>query len=105
MRYDLTFWEQFAPVLTDRWREFAACIDTPEYVFFYEPDDPDYEVYQQRAQNICDSCPVWADCLDDAIYHDDCGHRAMNQKARESIIMFRKRNSKAFEYDLGILNE
>lgn len=92
-------------MLTDRWREFSACQDTPEYVFFYEADDPDYDAYAARAQSICDSCPVWADCLDDAIYHDDAGHRALSEKARASIVMFRRRNTKAFEHDLGILNE
>jgi hypothetical protein len=98
MRCDLDFWEQFAATFTDPWREFAACIDTPEHVFL----DPEYE---DQAQRFCDQCPVWRDCLDDAIYYDDGGHRAMSEKERSSIIMHRKRNIKAFHYDLGLLDE
>lgn len=98
MRYDLTFWEQFAPVLTDKWREHAECVDLPEYIF--HDDD-----YTEEAQRVCDQCPVWRECLDDAIYHDDGGHRAMSEKARNSVIMHRKRNAKAFEYDIGTLDE
>lgn len=98
MRCDLDFFTQFGSIFKDKWRDHAECIDAPEYVF-HEPE------YTEQAQQFCEQCPVWAECLDDALYFDDGGYRALSEKERSSITMHRKRNIKAFQYDLGILDE
>lgn len=98
MRNDLDFFQQFGSIFRDEWRNFAACADIEEDIFF---DD----LRVEQAERICDQCPVWADCMDDAMYYDDAGFRGMDEKSRSSIIMHRKRNIKALQYDLGILDE
>ena len=99
MRSDLDFWTQFASVFTEKWRSQAVCIDMNADIFFEEG-------YEEQAQRICSQCPVFYDCLEDALYYDDSeGHRALSQKERDSISMHRKRTIKAFKCDLGILDE
>lgn len=99
MRYDLDFWTQFAATFTDEWRSEAACIDINPDVFFEEG-------YEEQAERICSQCPVFYECLEDALYYDDNeGHRALNAKQRNSIAMHRKRTIKSFKCDVGILDE
>lgn len=99
MRYDIDFWTQFGATFTDEWRDHAACLDIDEDIFFEEE-------YEEQANRICNQCPVFYECLEDAIFYDDSeGFRALSAKGRNSIIMHRKRTIKAFKYDLGILDE
>jgi hypothetical protein len=98
MRHDLDFFEQFGAIFRDTWRDVAACADTEDDIFF----NPDRE---EQAERICGQCPVWADCVDDAVYYDDGGYRGMDEKSRSSIIMHRKRNIKSLQHDLGLLDE
>jgi hypothetical protein len=98
MRYDLDFWTQFGATFTDEWREQAACLDIPIDTFL----EPGHET---EAERICSQCPVFYDCLEDALYYDDAGWRAISEKDRSSITMHRKRSIKSFKHDLGILDE
>lgn len=98
MRGDIEFWEAFSATFDNSWRKDATCIGTSADLFFDKS-------LQSEAQSICDACPVWAQCTDDAIRFEDYGHRGLPQTERLSIAMHRKRNIKAFKYDLGILDE
>jgi hypothetical protein len=98
MRGDIEFWESFSLDVDNSWRKNAACVDSPGDLFFDES-------LKDEAQAICDTCSVWAQCVDDAIRFDDYGHRGLSHTERLSIAMHRKRNIKAFKYDLGMLDE
>ena len=100
MRYDLDFWTQFAAVFTDEWRSKAVCLDIANPDVFFEDE------YEEVCQRICAQCPVFYECLEDALYYDDnVGYRALSEKERQSITMHRKRTIKAFKCDLGMLDE
>lgn len=88
------FYDLLAEVFTGKWREFANCIDAP-LEFFMD------ENYYEKAETYCRNCSVSIECLDNAIYFDDGGYRAMSPKDRNSIVMHRRRHAQAFNYDIN----
>jgi hypothetical protein len=74
-------------------------VDNPHEEIFLDPD------HAATANTFCDSCSVRVQCLDDSFFYEDGGHRGgMSEKERESILMYRRRHSKAFQFDLGMID-
>ena len=55
------------------WRDSAACADIPCEVFF--PDTRTTGDPYAEARTICAGCPVVAECLEDALNHEEWGMR------------------------------
>lgn len=99
MKAGLDFWDLFAATLTEEWRAKSYCMDNPHEDIFLDPDNTEV------ANEFCDKCPVRVQCLDDAFFYEDEGHRGgMSEAQRKSIFMHRRRHSKAFQFDLGMID-
>lgn len=98
-RLAFDFFDLFGAVFNRDWADDAYCGGNTREEIFLE------EEHLEVAKRFCDRCPVRRQCLDDALYYGDGGTRAgFTEKERESIIMHRRRNSKAFQYDLGLID-
>lgn len=99
MKAGLEFWDLLAAAITADWRERAYCLDNPHEDIFLDPENAEV------ANDFCAKCPVSIECLDDAFFYEDGGHRGgMSEKERNSIVMHRRRHSKAFQFDLGMID-
>ena len=99
MKPGVDFWDLFGALFTTDWRDKAYCLDNIHEEIFLEPE------YIDIANQFCSKCPVRVQCLDDAFLYDDGGHRGgMSEKERESVVMHRRRHSKAFQFDLGMID-
>ena len=70
-----TLAEEFSPPSSDSasgaipdWRMHAACAGWPIDLFYGDESDV---VMTSQAQRLCERCPVRADCLNDAMTHND----------------------------------
>lgn len=91
----VSFITKLAAVADDKWRQYAACIDTDPEMWF---DDR----RQGECQEICSTCAVRVECLDDAIRNEDsdCVRGGANEERRVAIRLHRKRHRGAFEADI-----
>ena len=95
MRGDVDFFAVFGAIFKDEWRDEALCSEYSNAIFFEEE-------FEDIAQDICDSCPVRLQCLDNAIAFNDGGFRCYSEKTRKSIVMHRKRHAQAITHDVGL---
>lgn len=69
-RRDTSSWATLSRSLLDQteaWREHAACIDEPDWVFFPEGEMPFGKSWHQahrRVREVCNGCPVRAECYE-----------------------------------------
>lgn len=98
-RLAFDFYDLLAAVFARDWTDNAYCGGNPHEKIFLDPE------FEDTAKGFCAKCPVRRECLDDALYYGDGGFRGgLNEKERDSIIMHRRRNSKAFQFDLGLID-
>lgn len=87
-----------------QWRNRAACggVENGDAIFFApDPEDDDGSWTPDAALAYCNICPVWAECLDDALLSNDSGVRGRTTEAdRNTIERFQKRTKKYLEFDL-----
>ncbi len=50
--------------MTENWRSFSSCLNSPE--LFYKDYDEKW-LDKQQAKDMCIACPVQANCVDYAI--------------------------------------
>lgn len=91
----VAFISKLAQVADDKWREFAACLDTGTDMWF-----DDYS--QEACQSVCATCAVRVECLDDAIRNEDgdCVRGGATERRRIAIMLHRKRHRAAFDADV-----
>lgn len=91
----VAFITKIAAVTDDKWREYAACIDTGTDLWFDSSS-------QEACQDICSTCAVRIECLDDAIRNEDgdCVRGGATEDKRIAISLHRKRHRAAFDADV-----
>ena len=80
--------------LAQEWREYAACKDMDTDLFFNE--ERFEEVFE-----VCKTCCVRIECLDDSVAYGCAGVRGgYSEDEQSKIVEFRKTTSKRLNFDL-----
>lgn len=84
-----------AMFVDDDWSEYGSCRDINDRDMFIE------EERASEAAQACAGCSVQLECIDDAMWYEDGGHRGLSEALRAKVRMYRTRHIKAFDFDLG----
>ena len=89
------FIKKLESIHADKWREFAACIDSPIDLWFDES-----RVAEAKA--MCEVCAVRIECLDDSVLNGDVGSMrgGLSEAQRVGVSIHRKRHRSSFDADL-----
>jgi WhiB family redox-sensing transcriptional regulator len=55
--------------MSTNWRDFAACLEHPQELFFPVGEGADAQAQNREAKAVCRGCPVIEDCLNWALDH------------------------------------